>query len=70
MWQCLENVRWLAGVPALSFPAGFTRRGLPIGLQLAGKPFDEETLLRIARSWEAKSDAARRLPPIAQEKAA
>ena len=60
----------LAGVPALSFPAGFTRSGLPIGLQLAGKPFDEETLLRIARGWEQKSDAARRLPPIALEKAA
>jgi aspartyl-tRNA(Asn)/glutamyl-tRNA(Gln) amidotransferase subunit A len=60
----------LAGVPALSFPAGFTAGGLPIGLQLAGKPFDEETLLRIARAWELKSDAARRLPPIAQEKAA
>jgi aspartyl-tRNA(Asn)/glutamyl-tRNA(Gln) amidotransferase subunit A len=60
----------LAGVPALSFPAGFTTGGLPIGLQLAGKPFDEETLLRIARAWELKSDAARRLPPIAQEKAA
>jgi aspartyl-tRNA(Asn)/glutamyl-tRNA(Gln) amidotransferase subunit A len=60
----------LAGVPALSFPAGFTRAGLPIGLQLTGKPFDEETLLRIARSWETKSDAARRVPPIALEQAA
>src|SRR5439155_19330304 len=60
----------LAGVPALSFPAGFTKGGLPIGLQLTGKPFDEETLLRIARAWESKSDAARRLPPIALEKAA
>ena len=60
----------LAGVPALSFPAGFTKSGLPIGLQLTGKPFDEETLLRVARAWELKSDAARRLPPIALEKAA
>jgi aspartyl-tRNA(Asn)/glutamyl-tRNA(Gln) amidotransferase subunit A len=60
----------LAGVPALSFPAGFTRSGLPIGLQLVGKPFDEATLLRIARAWESESDAARRLPPIAVEAAA
>ncbi len=60
----------LAGVPALSFPAGFTRGGLPIGLQLAGRPFDEETLLRVAHSWERQSDAAKRLPPIALEPAA
>jgi len=60
----------LAGVPALSFPAGFTKAGLPIGLQLVGKPFDEGTLLRIARAWESASDAARRVPPIAMEAAA
>ncbi len=54
----------LAGVPALSFPAGFTKGGLPIGLQLAGKPFDEETLLRVVRAWEDQSDAARRVPPL------
>ena len=59
----------LAGVPAISFPAGFTAKGLPIGLQLAGKPFDEETLLRISRAWEKQSDAARRLPAIATEAA-
>jgi aspartyl-tRNA(Asn)/glutamyl-tRNA(Gln) amidotransferase subunit A len=60
----------LAGVPALSFPAGFTRKGLPIGLQVAGRPFDEETLLRIARAWEKKSDVSRRLPAIAIPEAA
>jgi aspartyl-tRNA(Asn)/glutamyl-tRNA(Gln) amidotransferase subunit A len=60
----------LAGVPALSFPAGFTKAGLPIGLQLVGKPFDEGTLLRVARAWESASDAARRVPPIAMEAAA
>ena len=59
----------LAGVPALSFPAGFTRSGLPIGLQLVGRPFDETTLLRVARAWEAKSDAARRAPAAAGEAA-
>jgi aspartyl-tRNA(Asn)/glutamyl-tRNA(Gln) amidotransferase subunit A len=57
----------LAGVPALSFPAGFTRSGLPIGLQAAGRPFDEETLLRVARTWEGKSDAARKPPRLAEE---
>jgi len=57
----------LAGVPAVSFPAGFTKSGLPIGLQLVGKPFDETTILRIARTWEKASDDAWRAPAIAEE---
>jgi aspartyl-tRNA(Asn)/glutamyl-tRNA(Gln) amidotransferase subunit A len=57
----------LAGVPALSFPSGFTRSGLPIGLQLAGRPFEEETLLRVVRAWEKTNDAAARVPAIAGE---
>jgi aspartyl-tRNA(Asn)/glutamyl-tRNA(Gln) amidotransferase subunit A len=60
----------LAGVPALSFPAGFGPTGLPIGLQLVGRPFAEETLLRIARSHEGWNDAAAKAPPIAAETAA
>jgi len=42
----------LAGLPAVSLPAGFSREGLPIGLQLIGKPLDETTLLSIARTFE------------------
>ncbi len=42
----------LAGVPGLSVPCGFTAAGLPIGLQLLGRPFEEAPLLRIARAWE------------------
>jgi aspartyl-tRNA(Asn)/glutamyl-tRNA(Gln) amidotransferase subunit A len=42
----------LAGVPALSVPCGFTAGGLPIGLQLVGRPFDEATLLRVADAYE------------------
>jgi aspartyl-tRNA(Asn)/glutamyl-tRNA(Gln) amidotransferase subunit A len=41
----------LAGIPALSLPAGFAD-GLPIGLQLMGKPFDEGTLYRVAYTFE------------------
>jgi len=44
----------LAGLPALSIPCGFTREGLPIGFQLIGKPFDEVTLLKVARFYEEK----------------
>jgi aspartyl-tRNA(Asn)/glutamyl-tRNA(Gln) amidotransferase subunit A len=42
----------LTGLPALSLPCGFDLRGLPIGLQIAGKPFDEATILRVARTYE------------------
>jgi aspartyl-tRNA(Asn)/glutamyl-tRNA(Gln) amidotransferase subunit A len=40
------------GLPAISIPCGYTREGLPIGLQLIGRAFDESTLLRIAYSYE------------------
>ena len=42
----------LAGLPAISVPAGLSADGLPLGLQLIGRAFDEATLLRIARSVE------------------
>jgi aspartyl-tRNA(Asn)/glutamyl-tRNA(Gln) amidotransferase subunit A len=42
----------LTGFPALSLPCGFDSSGLPIGLQIAGKPFDEATILRVAASYE------------------
>ena len=43
----------LAGLPGISVPAGLSARGLPLGLQLIGRPFDEETLLRAAGVLEA-----------------
>jgi aspartyl-tRNA(Asn)/glutamyl-tRNA(Gln) amidotransferase subunit A len=42
----------LAGLPALSLPCGFDTTGLPIGLQIIGKPFDEATILRVAHAYE------------------
>ncbi|HTY45652.1 MAG TPA: Asp-tRNA(Asn)/Glu-tRNA(Gln) amidotransferase subunit GatA [Patescibacteria group bacterium] len=42
----------LAGIPAISVPCGFTRNGLPVGLQILAKPFAEETLLRVAHAYE------------------
>jgi aspartyl-tRNA(Asn)/glutamyl-tRNA(Gln) amidotransferase subunit A len=46
----------LAGIPAISIPCGFSREGLPIGLQIMGKHFDEEMLLRVAYAFEQNTD--------------
>jgi aspartyl-tRNA(Asn)/glutamyl-tRNA(Gln) amidotransferase subunit A len=52
----------LAGVPALSMPCGFSPEGLPIGLQLIGKTFDEETVLRAAFAYEQATTWKTRKP--------
>ncbi len=43
----------LAGIAGISIPCGFTKSGLPIGLQILAAPFDEEKMLRVARMYEA-----------------
>ncbi len=53
----------LAGLPAISLPCGFTSNGLPIGLQLAGKPFEETLILRIAHAYQQLTDWHRREIP-------
>ena len=50
----------LAGLPAVSLPCGFTTGGLPIGLQIAGKPFEETMILRIAHAYQQLTDWHRR----------
>lgn len=52
----------LAGLPGVSVPAGFTRAGLPVGLQLLGRPFDEVTVLRAAAAFEADTRYFERAP--------
>ena len=54
----------LAGIPGLSLPCGFTKTGLPIGLQLLGAPFAEEKLLRVARMYEAATDWHTKRPAV------
>jgi len=55
----------LAGLPGLSVLGGFTRTGLPIGLQLIGKAFDEATLLRTAKAYEGATRWRERKPELA-----
>jgi len=54
----------LAGIPAISIPCGFSKEGLPIGLQILGKPFDEELLLRVAYTYEEKTDWHKQKPKL------
>lgn len=54
----------LTGLPAISIPCGFDRDGLPIGLQIAGKPFDETTVLRVAHAYERAHDWMSRWPTL------
>jgi aspartyl-tRNA(Asn)/glutamyl-tRNA(Gln) amidotransferase subunit A len=54
----------LAGVPGISIPCGFTAAGLPIGLQLIGKPFDERTLLTVAHAYEQATPWRTRRPSL------
>jgi aspartyl-tRNA(Asn)/glutamyl-tRNA(Gln) amidotransferase subunit A len=54
----------LSGLPALSVPCGFSAAGLPIGLQIIGRPFDEATVLRIGRTYEAVTDWTSRHPAL------
>ena len=46
----------LAGLPGISIPCGFSADGLPIGLQLQARPFDEERLLRAAYMFQQATD--------------
>ena len=55
----------LAGLPAVSVPCGFTAAGLPIGLQLTGRAFDEATILRLADAYERDAAWWTKQPPIA-----
>jgi aspartyl-tRNA(Asn)/glutamyl-tRNA(Gln) amidotransferase subunit A len=53
----------LAGIPGLSLPCGFSRKGLPIGLQILAPHFQEALTLRVGYNFEQETDFHRRRPP-------
>ncbi len=54
----------LAGIPAISIPCGFTKKGLPVGLQILAKPFNEEMLFRVAYTYEQNTPWHKMKPKI------
>ena len=56
----------IANVPALAVPAGFTKAGLPVSLQIAAKPFDEAMVFRVAHAFERATPWHNRHPELSQ----
>lgn len=54
----------LAGVPAISIPCGFTKDNLPVGLQIIGRHFDEEIILKIAYAYEQSTEWHKKKPNL------
>jgi len=54
----------LAGVPAVSFPCGFMKNNLPMGVQLIGKEFNESILIRLGHAYQSCTDFHKRIPEV------
>ena len=52
------------GLPAISLPCGFTSEGMPIGLQIAGRHFDDKRVLNVAAAYERNAGPGYRQPPV------
>ncbi len=63
-WFFLTYAVTLTGLPAISVPCGFTRDGLPVGLQIVGRRRQEAAVLRAAAAFEAAAPWAANVPPI------
>ncbi len=63
---CLRNTAAAnqLGLCSISLPCGFTRGGLPVGLMLIGRPFEEAGLLRLARAYESAAGWVGRHPDL------
>jgi aspartyl-tRNA(Asn)/glutamyl-tRNA(Gln) amidotransferase subunit A len=54
----------LSGLPAISIPCGFTKANLPIGLQIAGRPFAEDAVLQVAHAFESTTEYSLKRPRL------
>jgi aspartyl-tRNA(Asn)/glutamyl-tRNA(Gln) amidotransferase subunit A len=53
----------LAGLPGISIPCGFDKAGLPVGLQIIGRYFEDARLLNVAHKYQQATDWQNRIPP-------
>jgi amidase len=62
----MRSAYWISVLhaPAASVPAGFTPEGLPVGVQIVGRPFADATVLRAARAFERATGYGERRPPL------
>ena len=60
-WRPISLLYYL-GLPSLSIPTGFTKSGLPIGMQLVGRAFDEAMLIRIGAAFQRATDFHAQVP--------
>jgi aspartyl-tRNA(Asn)/glutamyl-tRNA(Gln) amidotransferase subunit A len=63
-WVCYTYPFNLTGQPAASIPAGFTREGLPVGMQLVARAYREDDLFAAAAAFESARPWAERAPPL------
>jgi len=61
------KVWFLFGLPALSLPCGFSEGGLPLGLQILGRPFEEKMILRFAAALEDATGFHKVVPALVDE---
>ena len=54
----------LVGAPAVSLPCGFTRGGIPVGLQIVGRPMEDGLVLKLAHAYEQSTEWNKRRPPL------
>ena len=69
-WFFLTYAITLTGLPAISIPCGFTRTGLPVGLQIVGRRRQEASVLAAAAAFEQAAPWVGRIPPVVEEPAA
>jgi amidase len=63
-WMEVTTIGTLINAPTLAMPAGFSRDGLPIGLQVIGRNHDDLSLIRLAAAWERETGWVRQLPAL------
>ena len=63
-WFFLTYAISVTGLPAISVPAGFTRDGLPVGIQIVGRRRQEAAVLRAAAAFESAAPWADQIPPV------